>query len=93
MNRIALAVVVSSLGLGASASARCNIHNDTGYSFTVESGTTSNQRLGGHTTTTIAPGKVIARSDDGKHSFGGMCTDGMTVEVKEDHGVVIMMPK
>jgi hypothetical protein len=81
------------LGSAQLAGASCHIHNDTGYSFTVESGNTSNQRVGSHTTTTIAPGKVIAKSDDGKASFGGMCQDGQSVEVKEQGGVVVMLPK
>lgn len=89
---ISLAIVASTALAGA-AHASCRIHNDTGYSFTVESGNTSNQRVGSHTSTTIAPGKVIAKSDDGKASFGGMCQDGQEVEVKEQSGVVVMMPK
>jgi hypothetical protein len=94
MSRTALASLVAlSLSAAGTARASCHIHNDTGFSFTVESSNTSNQRVGAHTTTTIAPGKVIAKSDDGKASFGGMCTEGMSVEVKEDHGVVVMMPK
>jgi len=95
MKRTTLAVLAfaSTLATAGFAHASCNIHNDTGYSFTVESGNVSNQRLGSHTLTTIAPGKVIAKSDDGKASFGGMCRDGESVEVKEESGVVVMVPR
>ncbi len=74
------------------AFASCRIHNDTGYSFTVESGNTSNQGVGAHTSTSIAAGKIIAKSKDGK-SFGGMCKDGDNLEVKEQGGVVFMTLK
>jgi hypothetical protein len=78
----------------ASAQASCSIHNDTGYAFKVESGNTSNQSVGAHTSTTIAPGRVIAKSDDGKgKSFGGMCQEGQHVEVVEKDGVVMMLLK
>ena len=94
MQRIAPLLAFLAIAAPAlAARASCSIHNDTGYSFTVESGNTSNQRVGSHTQTTIAPGKVIAKSDDGKASFGGMCADGQSVEVKEEHGVVMMVPK
>ena len=94
MRRILISLAVSTTLFGAAAAqASCRIHNETSYSFTVESGNTSNQRVGGHTSTTIAPGKVIAKSDDGKASFGGMCKDGDEVVVKEEGGVVLMQPK
>jgi hypothetical protein len=74
------------------ASASCRIHNDTGYSFTVESGNTSNQSVGSHTETSIAPGKIIGRSKEGK-TVSGFCKDGDQIEIKDDHGVPILMPR
>ncbi len=74
-----------------SALASCSIHNETNYSFTVESGNTSNQSVGAHTQTTISPGRVIGKSREGK-SFGGSCRDGEKVRVIEKDGVVIMEP-
>jgi hypothetical protein len=74
------------------ALASCRIHNDTGISFTVESGNTSNQSVGSHTETSIAAGKIIGRSSDGK-SISGFCKDGDRLEIKDDHGVPILMHK
>ncbi len=82
---------VAMLGFAAPAFASCRIHNETGFSFTVESGNTSNQSVGSHTTTSIAAGRVVGKSKEGK-SFGGMCKDGEEVKVIEDRGVVVMMP-
>jgi hypothetical protein len=87
--RASIAVVLFSLGLATTAWASCDIFNDTGHDFTVESGNTSNQSVGAHTHTTIAGGKVIAKSKDGK-SFGGMCKDGDHAVVTEKDGVVVM---
>jgi hypothetical protein len=84
----ALAIVT----LGHAASASCRIHNDTGYSFTVESGNTSNQSVGSHTETSIAAGKIIGKSKEGK-TVSGFCKDGDSLEIKDDHGVPILMPK
>ena len=81
------AVLVPRLAL-----ASCRIHNDTGYSFTVESGNTSNQSVGSHTETSIAAGKIIGRSKEGK-TVGGFCKDGEQLEIKDDHGVPIIVPK
>jgi hypothetical protein len=74
------------------ARASCRIHNDTSYSFTVESGNTSNQSVGSHTETSIAAGKIIGRSKEGK-TVSGFCKDGDQLEIKDDHGVPILMPK
>ena len=72
--------------------ASCRVHNDTNYSFTVESGNVSNQRVGGHTTTSIAAGKIIAKADSGQ-SAGGFCADGSSIEIREEKGVVLIVPK
>jgi hypothetical protein len=80
------------LAFGNVARASCRISNETGYSFTVSSGSTSNQSVGAHTTTTIAPGTIVGKSKEGK-TFGGSCKDGDNLILKEDKGVPILMPK
>ena len=89
--RLCILLVTATLFSAGSAAATCRIKNETKYSFSVESGNVSNQSLGSHTTMTIAPGKVMAKSKDGK-SFGGMCNKGDEVKVVEDKGVVMMVP-
>ena len=85
--------LAASLLLSASyASASCSIHNDTGYSFTVTSGNTSNQSVGSHTQTSIAAGKIIGKSKEGK-TISGFCKDGDKLEIKEEQGVPILMPR
>jgi hypothetical protein len=76
----------------APAYASCRIHNDTSHDFTVESGNTSNQSVGGHTTTSIAAGKIIGKSKDGK-SISGSCKDGDSLEVKDEGGVPVLSVK
>lgn len=76
----------------ATAHASCRIRNETKYSFTVESGNTSNQRVGANTTTSIAAGKIIAKSAEGK-TFGGSCKDGDELVVKEEKGVPVLSHK
>lgn len=92
MKILAAATLIAVTCLASAASASCRIHNDTKYSFKVESGNTSNQSVGAHTHTSIAAGKIIAKGDQGK-SFGGHCKDGDSLVVKEEKGVVILMPK
>jgi hypothetical protein len=84
--------VGSALVVPQVALANCRIHNDTSYSFTVESGNTSNQSVSSHSETSIAAGKIIGRSKEGK-TVGGFCKDGDHLEIKDDHGVPILMPK
>ncbi|HEY8923573.1 MAG TPA: hypothetical protein VIU64_04270 [Polyangia bacterium] len=86
-----LATLATLAGAGV-ARASCRISNETGYSFTVSSGNTSNQSVGAHTTTTIAPGTIVGKSKEGK-TFGGSCKDGDNLILKEDKGVPILMPK
>lgn len=92
MQLVHLAIATLALGASSAAFARCHISNETKYSFTVESGNTSNQSVGSNTTTTIDDGKIKAKSKDGK-SFGGSCKDGDALVVKEEDGVVIMSLK
>lgn len=62
--RIALAsTLLATLVFSTSAAvAGCSIHDDTKYAFTVTSGNTSNQQVGAHTQTSIAPGKILGKS-------------------------------
>jgi hypothetical protein len=74
------------------AFARCDIKNDTKWSFTIESGNTSNQRVGSHTSTSIASGKIVGKSDDGK-TIGGFCKDGDKLIIKDEKGAPVLMPQ
>ncbi len=75
------------------ASAGCRIHNDTGFDFKVESGNTSNQSVGAHTTTTIASGTIKGVDAKAGKSISGSCKDGDELEIKDDHGVPVMTKK
>jgi hypothetical protein len=93
MHTIRITVAALVLGAGANAAlANCRIHNDTNYSFTVESGNTSNQSVGSHTETSIDAGKIIGRSKEGK-TVSGFCKDGDHLEIKDDRGVPILMTR
>lgn len=74
------------------ALAGCRISNETSYAFTVSSGNTCNQSVGGHTTTSIAAGKILGKSKEGK-TIGGFCKDGDELVIKEEKGIPIIMPK
>ena len=75
------------------ASASCRIHNDTAWDFKVESGNTSNQSVGAHTTTSIAAGKIKGVDEKSGKSISGQCKDGDSLEVKDDHGVPVLSVK
>ena len=77
------------LGQVAPAAASCRIKNETGYTFAVASGNVPNQKVGARATTTIAPGKVQGRSDDGK-TISGVCKDGGDLVIKEKNGVPLL---
>jgi hypothetical protein len=77
---------------GARAVASCRVTNNTKYAFTVASGNTSNQRVGAHTTTTIAAGKIQGKSDDGR-TISGACKDGGELVIEEKNGVPLLMPR
>lgn len=79
----------SSLLAATPAFATCRIKNETKWSFTIESGNVSNQRVGSNTTTSIASGKVKAKSDDGK-TFSASCKDGDELIVKDDKGIPVV---
>jgi hypothetical protein len=80
------------LSVTGSAIAGCDIHNDTPWSFVVTSGNTSNQVVGSHTQTAIAAGKIVGKSKEGK-TIGGFCKDGDKLEIKNERGVPVLMPK
>src|SRR5438874_10645467 len=71
------------------AVASCRITNETGYTFAVASGNVPNQRVGARATTTIAPGKVQGRSEEGK-TISGVCKDGGDLVIKEKNGVPLL---
>ena len=73
-NRLSLLVGSLALLHGTAALATCRVSNETKYSFTVESGNTSNQRVGAHTTTSIG---VLVRL----LKFAPKTTDWLTHQV------------
>lgn len=84
----AVAVVAQS----ASAWASCRIHNGTKWSFTIESGNTSNQQVSSNSETSIASGKIKGKSKEGK-TISGFCKDGDRLEVTDEKGIPVMMMK
>jgi hypothetical protein len=48
--------------------------------------------VGSHTQTHIASGKIIGKSKEGK-TIGGVCKDGDELEIKNERGVPILIPK
>ena len=95
MGRTAVVAVFLAGVLAAGASsamASCRVTNDTKYAFTVASGNTSNQRVGAHTTTTIAAGKIQGKSDEGR-TISGVCKDGGDLVIQEKNGVPLLMPR
>jgi hypothetical protein len=82
-------VFVQLLLLAPPAVASCRITNETGYTFAVASGNVPNQKVGARATTTIAPGKVQGRSEEGK-TISGVCKDGGDLVIKEKNGVPLL---
>jgi hypothetical protein len=76
---------------GTAWAGSCRIFNDTGYSFSVESGNVSNQRVGSHTRTSISSGKIKAVDEDAGKSVGGSCQDGDEIKIVEDDGVLMIV--
>jgi hypothetical protein len=81
--------VAFGIGVAKPAAASCRIKNETGYTFAVASGNVPNQRVGARATTTIAPGKVQGRSEEGK-TISGVCKDGSDLIIKEKNGVPLL---
>jgi len=90
---IAATAFAASLGLASTASASCRIHNDTKWDFKVESGNTSNQSVGAHTTTSIAAGKIKGVDSKSGKSISGQCKDGDSLEIKDEGGIPVMTVK
>jgi hypothetical protein len=95
MSRLIVTILVVS-GLlaawGSRAAASCRVTNETAYSFTVSSGNVSNQKVRGHSTTTIEAGKIQGRSEEGK-TISGSCKDGADLVIQEKNGVPLLMPR
>jgi hypothetical protein len=90
---IAIAAAVSTLSLAHAAWAGCRIHNDTKWEFKVESGNTSNQSVGAHTTTSIAAGKIKGVDAKAGKTISGSCKDGDSLEVKDEGGIPVLTVK
>ena len=90
---IALSLVAATSLTSIVASASCRIHNDTAFDFQVESGNTSNQSVGPHTTTSIAEGTIRGVDAKASKSISGSCKNGDELEVKDDHGVPVLTLK
>jgi hypothetical protein len=90
---IAIAAFVTSMTVAHAAYAGCRIHNDTKWAFKVESGNTSNQSVGAHTTTSIAAGKIKGVDAKSGKTISGSCKDGDSLEIKDDHGIPVLSLK
>jgi hypothetical protein len=90
---IAIAAFVTSLTVAHAAYAGCRIHNDTKWAFKVESGNTSNQSVGAHTTTTIAAGKIKGVDAKSGKTISGSCKDGDSLQVKDERGIPVLTLK
>jgi hypothetical protein len=94
MKKIALLAAFSLVTAASSiASANCSIHNDTGWDFKVQSGNTHNQSVSGHSTTSIAAGKIIGKDEKSGKTISGTCKDGDKLEITDDHGVPVLSVK
>jgi hypothetical protein len=79
--------------LSQAGHARCRVSNRASRSFIVESGNVSNQRIGAqYINVSIADGKIIGKSDDGK-TIGGSCKDGDELVINEENGVCLLEMK
>lgn len=92
IQKLTAAAAVAAALVAAPALANCRISNETGTSFTVASGNTTNQTVGRHTTTSIAAGTIIAKGDNGK-TVSGSCRDGEQMKIVEKSGVPVIVPK
>ncbi len=84
--------IILVLGYASHAGAMCRIYNDTKWDFVVASGNTSNQSVGAHTHTSIAEGKIIGKSKDGK-AISGVCKSGESLKVSDERGIPVLVTK
>jgi hypothetical protein len=89
----AIAAAVTTLTVAHAAWAGCRIHNDTKWSFKVESGNTSNQSVGSHTTTSIAAGKIKGVDAKAGKTISGSCKDGDSLQIKDEGGIPVLSHK
>lgn len=85
---LTIAAVTTPL-MALSAYASCSISNDTDYSFTIDSGSTTNQSVSAHGSTSIDDGTIAGKSDKG--SVGGSCNDGGSVKIIMKDGVPVLV--
>jgi hypothetical protein len=90
---IAIAAAVTTLTVAHAAWAGCRIHNETKWSFKIESGNTSNQSVGSNTTTTIAAGKIKGVDAKAGKTISGSCKDGDTLQIKDEKGIPVLSLK
>ena len=76
----------------AEAFASCTVQNRTKYDFNVTSGNTSNQKLRGNSSMSIAAGAITGESREGK-TISGSCKDGDTLVIEDKRGVPVMKQK
>jgi hypothetical protein len=89
----AAAFATTSLALANPVWASCRISNETKWSFKVESGNTSNQSVGSHTTTSIAAGRIKGVDAKNGKSVSGQCKDGDQLKIIDDKGVPVLVHK
>jgi hypothetical protein len=95
MSRLSVMICVASgllAGFASRAAASCRVTNETGYTFTVSSGNSSNQRVRAHATAAIEAGKIQGKSEEGK-TISGSCKDGGELVIVEKNGVPLLQPK
>ena len=90
---LAAAAFATTLAVAHTAWAGCRISNQTKWDFTVESGNTSNQRVGPNTTTSIAAGKIKGVDKKAGKTISGSCKDGDRLEVKDERGIPVLLVK
>ncbi len=95
MKIIIAAVAFASITVAAVPAvwAGCRISNETKWDFKVESGNTSNQSVGAHTTTTIAAGKIKGVDAKAGKTISGSCKDGEQLKIVDDKGVPVLTLK
>ena len=95
MKIIIAAVAFASVTIAAVPAvwAGCRISNETKWDFKVESGNTSNQSVGPHTTTTIAAGKIKGVDAKSGKSISGSCKEGEQLKIVDDKGIPVLTLK